>query len=83
MEVLDIEEACKFLKVAKPTLYNYVRAGKVPCFKLGRVWRFHKEALDTWVRNRVSEETEARSDSGKAIEKAALRKETKRAKNKK
>lgn len=61
MEVLNIEEACKFLKVAKPTLYNYVRAGKVPCFKLGRVWRFHKEALDTWVRSCVSQETEARS----------------------
>lgn len=61
MEILDMKGACEFLKIAKPTLYKYVRAGKIPAFKVGRIWRFHKESLDTWVRGRVSEDTKARS----------------------
>lgn len=61
MEVLDMHEACSFLKLAKPTLYKYIRTGQIPAFKVGRVWRFHRESLDTWVRGRVTEDTEARS----------------------
>lgn len=64
MEVLDLEGACEFLKIAKPTLYKYVRTGQIPAFKVGRIWRFHKESLDTWVRGRVSEDTQARSKKG-------------------
>lgn len=61
MEVLDLNEACKFLKIAKPTLYKYIRRGDIPAFKMGRVWRFHRESLDVWVKNRVQEDTQARS----------------------
>lgn len=61
MEVLDLKGACDFLKIAKPTLYKYIRTGQIPAFKVGRIWRFHKESLDTWVRNRVNEDTQARS----------------------
>lgn len=60
-EVLSFEEACQFLKLAKPTLYNYVRRGDVPAFKMGRVWKFHKESLDQWLKERVSEDTKIRS----------------------
>lgn len=61
MEVLNLEEACQFLRVAKPTLYRYIRSGQIPAFKMGRVWRFHKESLDKWVRTQVEQDTLARS----------------------
>ena len=61
MEVLNMEEACKFLRVAKPTLYKYIRTGQVPAYKMGRVWRFHKEMLEVWVKAQVQKDTEARS----------------------
>lgn len=60
-EVLSFEEACRFLKLAKPTLYNYVRRGEVPAFKMGRVWRFHKESLDQWLKEKIKEDTQTRS----------------------
>ena len=60
-EVLSLEEACQFLKLAKPTLYKYARVGDVPAFKMGRVWKFHRESLDQWMRARVQEDTQARS----------------------
>jgi excisionase family DNA binding protein len=62
MEVLNMQEACKFLRVAKPTLYKYIRTGKIPAFKMGRVWRFHRESLEVWVRAQVQTATQARID---------------------
>jgi excisionase family DNA binding protein len=60
-EVLSVTEACLFLKLAKPTLYNYVRRGEVPAFKMGRVWKFHKESLDQWLQQKIKEDTKTRS----------------------
>jgi excisionase family DNA binding protein len=45
-EVLTIEELSLYLKIPKSTLYKIVREGKVPGQKVGRHWRFHKEAID-------------------------------------
>lgn len=59
MEVLNITEACEYLRIAKPTLYKYIRKGEVPAFKMGSVWKFHKESLETWVKERVQKDTNA------------------------
>ncbi|MCD6170368.1 MAG: helix-turn-helix domain-containing protein [Candidatus Latescibacteria bacterium] len=48
-EVLTIEELSTYLKIPKSTLYKIVREGKVPCQKIGRHWRFRKEAIDRWL----------------------------------
>lgn len=59
-DVLSVEQACDLLKVAKVTLYGYCRTGQVPCFKLGRSWKFHRESLDRWLQEQVQSETAAR-----------------------
>jgi excisionase family DNA binding protein len=59
-EVLSFKEACHILKLAKPTLYSYVRKGQIPAFKLGRSWKFHKDSLEQWMRERVQEQTQER-----------------------
>ena len=48
-DVLTIEELSTYLKIPKSTLYKLVREGKVPCQKVGRHWRFRKEAIDRWL----------------------------------
>jgi len=48
-DVLTIEELSTYLKIPKSTLYKLVREGKVPCQKIGRHWRFRKEAIDRWL----------------------------------
>ncbi len=47
-DVLTIEELSAYLKIPKSTLYKLTREGKIPCKKIGRHWRFHKNAIDTW-----------------------------------
>jgi excisionase family DNA binding protein len=56
--LLSPEEAAKHLDVHPKTLLKMARAGKVPCFRIGRYVKFRLSALDVWVRgseNRVSQ----------------------------
>ena len=48
-DVLTIDELSIYLKIPKSTLYKLVREGKIPCQKVGRHWRFRKEAIDKWL----------------------------------
>lgn len=49
-DVLTIEDLANYLKIPKSTLYKLVREGTVPCQKVGRHWRFHKEGIDEWLK---------------------------------
>lgn len=60
-DVLSADDACTYLQLSKPGLYKLVRKGKIPGFKLGAVWRFHKESLDKWIQERIQEDTASRS----------------------
>ena len=48
-DVLTIDELASYLKIPKSTLYKIVREGKLPSQKIGRHWRFRKEAIDRWL----------------------------------
>jgi len=58
-EVFDLQEASAYLKIAKSTLYKYVRLGEVPSFRVGRVLRFKKDVLDEWMRQQTDLQTSA------------------------
>ena len=49
-DVLTIDELSAYLKIPKSSLYKLVRGGKVPGQKIGRHWRFHREAIDQWLK---------------------------------
>lgn len=49
-EVMTIEEVCRYLRIAKSSLYRLAQKGRIPCQKVGKHWRFHREALDTWLK---------------------------------
>jgi len=48
--IMTIEEVAEYLKIPKSTVYVLAQEGKIPCQKVGRQWRFHKEAIDNWIR---------------------------------
>lgn len=61
-DVLTMAELSIYLKIPKSTLYKIVREGKVPSQKVGRHWRFHKQAIDRWLaasEERLMVETES------------------------
>ena len=61
-DVLTIEELSSYLQIPKSTLYKLVREGKVPCQKVGRHWRFRKEAIDRWLDETRDEEPNTKGE---------------------
>ena len=48
-DVLTIDELANYLRISRSTLYKLAQEGRVPCQKVGRHWRFPKEAIDRWL----------------------------------
>lgn len=49
--VLTRDEFSAYPQIPKATLYRFVWEGKVPGRKIGRHWRFRKEAIDCWLKD--------------------------------
>lgn len=52
--VLTIDDLAEYLKISKSTLYKLAQEGAVPGQKVGRHWRFHRDAVDQWLRNETA-----------------------------
>ena len=51
-EILSAEELARYLGVNYRTILQMARAGKLPGRRVGSAWRFHKQAIDTWLATR-------------------------------
>ncbi|WP_368489347.1 helix-turn-helix domain-containing protein [Clostridium sp. BJN0013] len=47
--ILNVEQAVEFLGVSEKTLIKLLREEHIPARKIGREWRFSKEALIRWL----------------------------------
>lgn len=59
---LTIDDLAEYLKISKSTLYKLAQAGKLPGQKIGRHWRFHKDAVDQWLKERKSSNNKSMVD---------------------
>ena len=48
-DILNLEQAVEFLRVSEKTLIKLLREEHIPARKVGREWRFSKEALINWI----------------------------------
>jgi len=48
--VFTIEDLADYLKISKSTLYKLAQNGVLPGIKVGRHWRFHRDAVDEWLK---------------------------------
>jgi len=44
--IMTAEDVAKYLKITPATVYRLAQKGELPGAKIGRVWRFRKEAID-------------------------------------
>ncbi|MGD9031708.1 MAG: helix-turn-helix domain-containing protein [Desulfobacteraceae bacterium] len=51
VEVLTTRELAEYLNVHQFTICKYAAKGLIPAIRIGKVWRFDKEALDAWIRS--------------------------------
>lgn len=45
IRVYTLEEVCSILSITKRTVYNYIKAGTLNAFKMGKYWRVTEESL--------------------------------------
>jgi len=48
-EIMTTREMAKYLKLHEITICKFAKEGKIPAIRIGRVWRFDKEAIDRWI----------------------------------
>ena len=48
-EIMTTKEMAKYLKLHEITITKYAAMGEIPAIRIGRVWRFDKEAIDQWI----------------------------------
>ncbi len=46
---ISIDDAAKYLDIKTITLRNWIKSGKVPAHKIGKLWKFKLSELDSWV----------------------------------
>jgi excisionase family DNA binding protein len=51
--IMTLDDLAAYIKLSKSSLYKLCQAGKVPGTKVGQHWRFHKDAIDAWIRDGV------------------------------
>lgn len=48
-EVMTLIEASTYLKVNKYTIYRLAQKGRIPAFKVGKIWRFKRDKMEVWM----------------------------------
>ena len=49
--LVEIEDACRIIRKAKPTIYTLVRKGLLPAYKKGKKLYFYEDELLSWIEN--------------------------------
>lgn len=53
-EIMDTREVSEFLKLHPFTVNKLAREGKIPAFKIGADWRFHRKYIEQWIKQKVA-----------------------------
>lgn len=50
---ISIEEAASYIGVNKDTIRNWIKKDTgIPAHKIGKLWKFKKSDLDSWIKNK-------------------------------
>lgn len=52
-EILTTKEVAEYLNIHPLTVHRHAREGKIPGFKIGTDWRFHKKYLEKWIKQKL------------------------------
>ena len=50
MELMTANELAEYLGVTSDTIYRKARTGEIPSIRIGRLLRFSRETIETWLR---------------------------------
>jgi excisionase family DNA binding protein len=59
-EIMTAKEVASYLNLHPLTVHKYAREGKIPAFKIGTDWRFHKKYIDKWIKEKLVSNSQGR-----------------------
>lgn len=51
-DIMTIREVAEYLKIAEKTAYRLAAEGELPRFKVGGSWRFQRNEIDKWIKDK-------------------------------
>jgi len=54
-EFLTAEEVAEYLRLPLSTVYKLAQDKRLPGFKVGKHWRFRREAIQEWIKQQESQ----------------------------
>ncbi len=64
-EIMTIVETAQYLRIPLSSLYKLAQEGRIPCQKVGRHWRFRREAIDRWLEQIKAPNNTSNNDDAK------------------
>ncbi len=68
LPVMTVSEVAEYLRIPRGSVYKLAQEGRIPCQKVGKHWRFRKEAVDIWLDSANPPRTQMQTTSRKAKE---------------
>jgi excisionase family DNA binding protein len=57
--IMTVSEVAAYLRIPRSSVYRLAQEGRIPCQKVGRHWRFHREVMERWLGNDIRSQTVA------------------------
>ena len=51
VEPITIDELCELLMIGRSTAYNLLQNGTLKAFKIGKVWKISKAAVERYIKD--------------------------------
>jgi excisionase family DNA binding protein/YgiT-type zinc finger domain-containing protein len=67
IDVLNLEETARYLRVSNQTVYNMIRDGRIKAYKVGREWRFLRTDILTYMNESSNQDYLAMAAKGGTI----------------
>lgn len=54
--LLTLKEAMEYLKLSRSTFYKLMEKGEIKGIKIGKVWRFRKEDIESFITRKANDQ---------------------------
>jgi len=53
-DIMTARQVADYLHLHIYTVHKYARQGKIPAFKIGADWRFHRKYIERWIKQKIN-----------------------------
>ncbi len=58
---LSVEEIGTYLGISSDSVYRWIEKSNMPAHRMGRLWKFKKDEVDTWIKTGGADLTQSES----------------------